>query len=270
MQLKAYLDRIGFKGAPRADLATLRELHRRHLLTIPYENLDVLFGAPLDLDPHRIFDKLVTHRRGGWCYEMNGLLSWALKEIGFSVTRIAGGVVRDRLGDGMIGNHLVLLVDLDRRYIADVGFGDGLFEPTLLREGEITQRGFVSRLEKVDDRFWRYHNHQHGGAPAFDFAEAPADEALLAARCRGLQTEDNSPFTQNVVLQRHTKWGVAILRNSVRLDVRPDGPELRVLKNAKDFGREIRDVFGLDLLQIEELWPLAERKGRDYLAALNA
>jgi N-hydroxyarylamine O-acetyltransferase len=201
---------------------------------------------------------------------MNGLLCWALKEIGFDVTRIAGGVVRDRLGDGMIGNHLVLLVDLDRRYIADVGFGDGLFEPVPLRAGEIAQRGFISHLEKVDRRFWRYHNHQHGGAPAFDFAEEPADEALLSTRCRGLQTEENSPFTQNVVLQRHTLKGVAILRNSVRLDVKPDGPEMKVLANAKDFVREIREIFGLDLPQAADLWPLAERKGRDYLASLNA
>jgi N-hydroxyarylamine O-acetyltransferase len=266
MQLAAYLERIGFRGAPGSDLTTLRELHRRHLLSIAYENLDVLLGAPLDLDPGRIFDKLVTRRRGGWCYEMNGLFGWALTEIGFKVTRLAGAVVRDRLGDAMIGNHLVLLVELDRLYVADVGFGDGLFEPVPLREGEIKQRGFVSRFARADGGWWRYHNHQHGGAPAFDFTAQAADESVLAERCRILQSDPASPFTQNAVVQRHVREGIEVLRNSLRFSVRPDGVERRVLKSAEDYVRELRDVFDVDLPEAARLWPLAEARGRAMLA----
>jgi N-hydroxyarylamine O-acetyltransferase len=268
MRLQAYLDRIGFKGAPRPDLATLRALHGLHLLAIPYENLDVLMGVDLDFDQARIFDKLVARRRGGWCYEMNGLLAWALEEIGFNVTRLAGAVVRDRMGDAMIGNHLVLLVDLDRRYVADVGFGDGLFEPVPLRAGEIVQRRFVSRLEKVDAAWWRYHNHQYGGAPAFDFTAAPADADLLAARCRFLQTDPGSPFTQNAVIQRHVRDGVEILRNSIRLSVRPEGAARRLLQDADEFAGELRDVFGLNVPNAASIWPLAEARGREMLAQM--
>src|SRR6185295_6224569 len=186
MELGAYLARIGFSGAPRPDLDTLRAVHSAHLNAIPYENLDVLLGAPVDLDRARYFEKLVTARRGGWCYEMNGLLGWALEEIGFRVTRMAGAVHRTHLGEEAIGNHLVLLVHLDETYIADVGFGDGLYEPVPLKEGVIAQNGFQSRLVRVVHGWWRFHNHQNGGAPTFDFREEEADPALLARVCENL------------------------------------------------------------------------------------
>jgi N-hydroxyarylamine O-acetyltransferase len=266
MNLQAYLDRVGFEGAPRPDLDTLARLHRGHLLHIPYENLDVLLGARLDFDPARIFDKLVTRCRGGWCYEMNGLLAWALEEIGFKVTRLAGAVWRERIGESVVGNHLVLLVDLDTRYVADVGFGDGLFEPVPLRAGEIAQRGFVSRLERIDGGWWRYHNHQHGGAPSFDFRETPADADVLAERCRYLQTDAGSPFTQNSVIQRHAPDGVEVMRNSIRLSVRPSGVDVRFIFSAADYVRELRETFGVDVPEAAKAWPLAERRGREMLA----
>ena len=135
MDLKAYLDRIGFAGEPRPDLATLSALHRAHLMAIPYESLDVQLGRPLTPDPDAAFEKIVVRRRGGWCYEMNGLFGLALEAIGFRVTRLAGGVMREVLGDVQVGNHLVLRVDLDRPWIADVGFGDGTLEPFPLQAG---------------------------------------------------------------------------------------------------------------------------------------
>ncbi|NWG52501.1 MAG: arylamine N-acetyltransferase [Hydrogenophilaceae bacterium] len=267
MQLSAYFERIGFSGEARPDLATLKRLHRAHLASIPYENLDVLLKRPLDLDPARIFDKLVTRRRGGWCYEMNGLLGWALDEIGFSVTRLAGAVARDTRGDSIIGNHLVLLVDLDDgRVIADVGFGDGLVEPVPLAEGEIVQDGFVSRLGRIEDGWWRYTNHQNGGAPNFDFRPEPADPAVLAARCAFLQTSEISPFTQNVVLQRRLSDRVEVMRNSLRLTVRPDRVEERVIASADEYVAEVRGAFGIDEPAARVLWPLAERRGREMLA----
>ena len=135
MDLDAYLERIGYEGEPRIDLDTLRAIHRAHLLAIPYETLDVSLGRGASRDPDVIFDKLVTRRRGGWCYEMCGLLGMALDEIGFDVTPLAGGVERVVRGDSAVGNHLVLLVTLDEPYLCDVGFGDGLLEPIELRAG---------------------------------------------------------------------------------------------------------------------------------------
>ena len=88
MKLDDYFARIDYRGPVAPDLACLRAIHRQHLLAIPYEDLDVQLGRPLDLDPERIFEKLVARRRGGWCYEMNGLLEWALTEIGFDADEL--------------------------------------------------------------------------------------------------------------------------------------------------------------------------------------
>jgi N-hydroxyarylamine O-acetyltransferase len=271
MQLQAYLDRIGFVGAPRADLDTLTRLHGGHLTHIPYENLDVVLLRPLDFDPQRIFDKLVTRRRGGWCYEMNGLLAWALEEIGFSVTRMAGAVHRESMGDHNIGNHLVLLVHLDRDYLADVGFGDGLFAPVPLAEGEIAQYGFVSRLERIDDGWWRYRNHQNRGAPSFDFRTEPGDPAVLQRMSAFLQADaKHSPFTQNVIAQRRFADRVEVLRNALRRTARPDGVTDTVIADSDAFVAELATVFGLDEPEARTLWPLAERRGREMLAETAA
>src|SRR3954447_13867342 len=113
MDIQPYLDRVGFTGAPRPDLATLWALHRGHAFAVTYENFDVQLGRPLTTDPAAAFDKIVRRGRGGWCYEQNGLLAAVLDEIGFKVTRLAGGVHREVRGDEAVGNHLVLLVDID-------------------------------------------------------------------------------------------------------------------------------------------------------------
>src|SRR5258708_36615628 len=94
--LPDYLQRIRYDRPVRADLETLTGLHRAHLLNISYENLDIHLGRRLSLDPAAIFDKLVTAKRGGWCYEMNGLFGWALGEIGFKFQLLAGTVGRQR------------------------------------------------------------------------------------------------------------------------------------------------------------------------------
>ncbi|MFN3523840.1 MAG: arylamine N-acetyltransferase family protein [Phenylobacterium sp.] len=255
MDLQAYLDRIGFAGQPRPDLATLRAVHRAHLMAIPYENLDVQFGRPLTTDPAEAFDKLVTRRRGGWCYEMNGVLGWALEAIGFDVTRLAGGVMRVVRGDEIVGNHLVLRVDLDAPWIADVGFGDGGRDPFPLVEAAFASDGFPLRLERLDEAWWRFHNHEHGGAPSFDFTAEPADPALLADRCRWLQTSPESMFVQNAVVQRHTPDAILQLRGRVLRRARPEGVESRLIESAEAYVQVLAREFDLDLPEAADLWP---------------
>ena len=149
MDLESYLQRIQYSGPVRADLECLRAVHRHHVQSIPYEDLDVQLGRPLDLDPERIRRKLIVERRGGWCYEMNGLLGWALEEIGFSVTRMTGGVMRSEEGDAAFGNHLVLRIDLDgESWIADAGLGDVELEAEKARiDKEMTVDQLKAELE---------------------------------------------------------------------------------------------------------------------------
>jgi N-hydroxyarylamine O-acetyltransferase len=255
VDVQAYLDRIGFQGAPRADVATLRALHRAHSLAISYENLDVQLGRPLTTDPAAAFDKIVHGRRGGWCYEMNGLLGAVLTEIGFKVTRLAGAAFRAVHGDETVGSHLVLLVDVDGEpWVADVGFGDGPRDAYPLREGEVASDGYVYRLEQLDADWWRLHNHPAGGAPSFDFSLEPADEARLAAKCQMLQTSPASVFVLTAIAQRHMGEEIRLLRGRAFRRLTPGWQEDSLIHSAEDFVALLKREFELDLPEVATIW----------------
>ena len=256
MNLSAYLDRIGFKGRPVLDRSTLEAVQRLHLLAIPYENLDVQLARPLTTSPAAAFDKLVTRRRGGWCYEMNGVLGWALAEIGFRVTRLTGAVMRSAAGDASIGNHLILRIDLeDGSWVADVGLGDGPFTPYPMIEGPFTDRDLDFRLERIEGGWWRLHNHALARPPNFDLHLELEDETLLSRKCAILQTDPASLFVQNLICQQFTPDGHVDLIGRVLRRYGPEGTSEQILQSAAELVETLGDVFGLDEPAAARLWP---------------
>ncbi len=256
MDLATYLERIEHSDPVRPTLECFRSVHRHHVQSIPYEDLDVQLGRPLDLDPERIRRKLIVDRRGGWCYEMNGLLGWALAEIGFDVTRMTGGVMRSERGDDAYGNHLVLRVDLDgESWIADAGLGDALFEPIPLREGEHIQNGRTYKLSQLDADTWRFENHEGRQPPTMDFINAPADESLFEQTSSELQTAQDSIFVQNLMCFRcRPDGGVDMLLGRVHADFTSGPPRKRLLKDAVEFRQVLEQVFGLQEPEMSGLW----------------
>ncbi len=253
MRLAAYLERLGVNEILPPNAATLAKLHRAHLLAIPYENLDIHLGRSLTLDLAAIFDKLVVQRRGGWCYEMNALFAWALRELGFKVRLLGGAVNRQQRGDVTRRSHLALLVELERHYLADVGFGNGFLVPLHLQEGQVTQ-GFLSyRLEKLDCGWWRFHNHAYGG-PSFDFSLEPHLLEDFAEQCHELQTSQASGFVRLTVCHRFTGDGVVSLRGAEFTTVRQAGQTKLVLTSAAAYGRVLERTFGLTLPEVDRLW----------------
>src|SRR5512138_521704 len=112
----AYLARLELDRPSRLDADVLALLQERHLRTIPFENLDIHLDAPIQLDEAALFDKIVTRRRGGICYELNGLFAALLRQLGGSVTVMAGRV----FADGTLGpvfDHMALRVDLDEPWL---------------------------------------------------------------------------------------------------------------------------------------------------------
>ena len=256
MNLTAYLDRIGHADPVARDLATLRAIHRAHHFAIPYENLDVQLGRPVITDPAAAFDKIVTRRRGGWCYEMNGLLGWALSEIGFKVTRMMAGVRSEQDGDIAVGNHLILRVDLpEGPWLADVGFGDGPLDPYPIVAGPVQGGMFTYRLEALPKGWWRLHNHPAGGGPTFDFQIAPADEATMAERCIWLQTDPQSPFVQNAVIQRHRPDRLLLMRGRAFRTLTATESIDRLIADADDYVATLKADFGVDVPEAAALWP---------------
>jgi N-hydroxyarylamine O-acetyltransferase len=123
--VEEYFKRIGYSGQPSPNIETLRQIHRGHAQSIPFENLNPFLRIPVVLDIDSLYQKLVLNGRGGYCFEHNLLLMHVLKSIGFDV-RGLGARVLWNVPDGTVTarGHMLLLVELEGiKYVADVGFG---------------------------------------------------------------------------------------------------------------------------------------------------
>jgi N-hydroxyarylamine O-acetyltransferase len=255
MRIKEYLIRIGYEGEIQPNIACLKGIHRCHAMSVPYENLDVQLERPLDQNVERIFDKIVISRRGGWCYEQNGLLGWALREIGFDITRVVGAMARREWGDITLGNHLVLLVHLDKTYMADLGIGDGCRAPLPLVEGSHQQGDLVFRLERIKDGYWRFHNHSFGIPTTFDFNQESANEELIANTSHKLQINPDSIFVQNFIAQIMKENSITCLTGKIMRIKTSTGTTKTILASAKELETTLTEVFGIKDPDIKLIWP---------------
>lgn len=263
VNLDAYLARIGYHGPRHRTLATLIGVHRAHALGLSYENLDIHLGRRLTMDPAAAFAKMVSGRRGGWCYEMNGLLAWALGELGFRVSYLAGTVGRATRGPNAEGNHLLLMVDLDRPYLADVGFGDGLLEPIPIEPGSYRQGLFTFVLRHVDDRW--YFEYADGGGLGFDFTLVPQRLADFETRCHYLQTSPDSGFVKSTVCQRHGPAEFRTLRGAVFRRLTVAEAEERVVQSLDEYGDLLEREFDLTIPSLDRLWPKVAARHLEWL-----
>ena len=132
MNIKAYLERINYHGPLAPTAETLRELQVAHLLAVPFENLSIHAKEPIVLEDQALFTKIVERKRGGFCYEANGLFAALLRELGFDVVMLSAGVANAEGSFGPDFDHMALMVLLDQRWLVDTGFGDSFLEPLLL------------------------------------------------------------------------------------------------------------------------------------------
>lgn len=142
-QVQSYLDRIGFKGSLNGSAKTLADLQERHLHTVPYENLDILERRALSLDPQELYQKIVIRQRGGYCFELNALFGWLLRELGYTVTDLVARFWRDEPNLPPKRRHHVLKVEAEGvNYLCDVGVGGIVpFRPISFIEGLAQQQG---------------------------------------------------------------------------------------------------------------------------------
>jgi N-hydroxyarylamine O-acetyltransferase len=206
VDLDAYFERIGWTGPVTATHEVLTGLCLRHTASVPFENLDILLGRGISLDQESVFDKIVTRRRGGYCFEQNALFKTVLRQLGFRVTGMAARV---RLGVApdveTPRTHMLLRVDLDNGpYIADVGFG---FTPTgpLRLESGVEQALHLDTYRLVrTGSVWTLEIHQDGGfVPAYVFTEEPALAVDYEMGNHYTSTHPRSFFTLGPLVMRH-------------------------------------------------------------------
>ena len=256
INLNSYFDRIKFEGSVRADLATLNALMSAHVRAIPFENLDVYAGRGVTRDLNAIFDKIVTRRRGGWCYEMNGLFEWVLQEIGFDVCRLSAGVRRAKLGDGALGNHLSLQVELERSYLVDVGYGGSQLYALPIEDSVTTHRPLQIALVKIEDGFWRFHEGGPGSVVSYDFKTGYCDETLLTASHKSQQSDPDAIFRKTLIAKIRRGDEYLALRGRAFEVQRPGWKETTFLDSPERVAEILNDVFQLTEPDLDRLWPI--------------
>ncbi len=200
MNVKNYLARIGYTRPVGPDYTTLSGLHRAHVLNVPFENLDIHAGRKIAVGSENAYCKIVEERRGGFCYEHNGLFGAILAELGFDVTNLAGRVTR---GNGVWGpefDHLALLVEVpeDELYLVDVGFGDSFREPLDWKEtGPQLDSGNEYRLEETTEgRVMSQRLPGEDWVGMYILSLIPRNLADYSETCHFHQTSSDSPFTK--------------------------------------------------------------------------
>jgi len=246
---------------PAHDLATLQAIVRAHVERIAFENIDVQLGRAMTTDLGAAFAKLVERRRGGWCYEHNGVLGAALAAIGFDVMRMSAGVLREVRGDEAMGSHLCLLVQCEGQpWLVDAGFGSYLAAPLPLQEGSWRQDPLPVALGRTDDGMWRVRVAVGGNAMSYDFFAQPADEGHLTAMCQWQASNPASVFVQNLTAQRRVDDRYLMLRGKVLSVLRPDGEERCEIASADALVACLREQFDLDVPEAGTLWPAIEAR----------
>ena len=248
MDVEAYLRRINYGGPLAPTAETLRRLHVAHLLAVPFENLSIHYGQPVVLDDEALFDKIVARRRGGFCYELNGLFAALLRALGFDVTMLSAGVAKDGGGFGPDFDHMALMVRLRERRLADVGFGDSFREPLLLDErGEQAEGARAYRVAPDGDHLVLTRRERGGEwEPQYRFTLRPRVYEDYAEMCLYQQTSPQSHFTRKRICSRATPEGRVSL-SDLRLitTVEGGGREERVLADESEYAAALREHFGV-------------------------
>jgi N-hydroxyarylamine O-acetyltransferase len=206
MEIQSYLDRLGLQLEGKPSLEQLTLLHEQHLLIIPFENLDIHRGVEIILDEKRILDKIISNRRGGFCYELNGAFAGLLRNLGYQVDMYSAEVSKKDGGFGIPFDHMALGVSVSESqrqpWLADVGFGDLFRFPFPLVAGQtIEQPGDEYRLQKED--FWWILERRPSGdrdfSPQYRFTLEPRKLEDFAPACRYHQSSPESHFTRRTI-----------------------------------------------------------------------
>ena len=243
-----YLKRIGYIGPTEPSLSTLRDLQRAFLLKVPFENLDIHLGRQINLSSESIYDKIVSRRRGGFCYECNILFFNLLNELGFQAEYLSARMVKGSTV-GPEYDHMVILVNLEHEYLVDVGNGQSCREPLRI-DGTNTaiSEGYTYRVGTYGKGHALYYQQSDAAwTPRFLFTLTPRDRAEFSGMCHYHQTSPESVFTQRRLATIATTEGRVTLTD-MRLTI-TKGVEIQesVLTSEKDYYEILKQNFGIEI-----------------------
>lgn len=250
MNKNEYLHRIGIEESDiEPNLENLKFLQRQHLLRVPFENLDIHWKRPINLNNKRFYEKIVGEKRGGFCYELNGLFFELLGEIGFQNKMVSAKVSK---GNGEFGaeyDHMAILTEIqDNKYLVDIGFGDFTAEPLeFALENEQKDRNGVFSIRKYDDKYFEaVKKDGNNWKSEYIFIVTPRKLKEFAGMCHYQQTSPDSHFTQGKVCSLMTENGRKTLTDRKFIETKKGHKIERKFDSDEEFNRILANEFQIE------------------------
>lgn len=242
----AYLQRIGAERPAAADAEALRELHLRHLLTVPFENLSIHLGQDIVLDEAALVEKIVGNQRGGFCYELNAAFAGLLRSAGYGAELLSARVLGEHGRLGPPYDHLALRVRAadGGLWLADVGFGRHSHYPLRYDVRDDQQDpGGVFRIEETDEGDL---DVLMDGVPQYRLEQRPRRLRDFEATCWWQRTSPKASFRTSLVCSRLTPEGRVTLSGRKLVVTTGDDRQESEL-SAGDVLAAYREHFGITL-----------------------
>jgi N-hydroxyarylamine O-acetyltransferase len=247
-----YLKRIQVNKTENLSYSFLSKLQEQHLLTVPFENLDIHQGKKIVLEETRIYQKIVACGRGGFCYELNGLFCWLLRSLGFTVSIVSARVyipTIDRFTPEF--DHMVLLVNLDKTHLVDVGFGDTFRKPIALPDGIVKDISGTYRVKPFgsasDIYVLQKQEYNNSWQHVYSFTAHPQMISVFDEMCTFHQTSPESHFTQEIICTMATINGRVSLSDDFLTITDGSSKKKTKVVSDKDFKHKLMDHFGIQL-----------------------
>lgn len=249
-----YLNRIGFYDTPAATWEMLAQFHERHLIHIPFEDLNIHYGMPIEIDIPKLFNKIVLQRRGGFCYELNSLFNAFLQQIGFTTRIISARVFTPEGQPGPPYDHLCIVVSLeDKLWLADVGFGDLFLQPIVIQTDMIQfdSRNYF-KIEQADENqfvlLMSSDNIYFEKKYTFSLEEQSLEN--FKPECYAKQHNPNSHFVKNKICTKATADGRVTIFND-KFIITKNGEILETFITDENHLLQIlKSVFDINITQL--------------------
>ncbi len=242
------LKRIGYSGPTEPTLDTLRALQNAFLLKVPFENLDIHLGRQIRLSSESIYKKIVSRKRGGFCYECNILFFDLLSGLGFQVEYLSARMVKGST-IGPEYDHMVLLVHLEHDYLADVGNGQSCREPLRIDgANRATSEGYAYRAgTQGKDYALYYQQSNEAWTPRFLFTLTPRNRAEFSDMCHYHQTSPDSVFTRQRLVTIATLEGRVTLTDMRVSATKGSEKQEKVVTSEDEYYEILKQKFGIEI-----------------------
>lgn len=249
-QIEKYFERIKYTGTCEVSLENLALLQKSHLFSIPYETLDQMNNIPLSLTPEAVYEKIVLGKRGGYCFETQGLLCYVLRTLGYDVVQYAGRFMNEP-GVIQMRRHRILIVTLDgKRYLCDVGMrAETSRVPLELTVGLVQTDGVGEyRFERDDFYGWVLYQKlpDKEYKPLYAFTEEVQIDDDFVMPSFYCEKHPDSPFNKIMKIAIYTPdSNLNIVDNEYKVYRMGKCVEEQIIKNRAEAEKLLLEKFGI-------------------------